>query len=81
MVFKATHQHAPLIHDLLKLAKETGLNLNEGLQSELDEITTWNIKARYDSVKREFYKKATKEFTSIWLKKVEKIYIWLKKFY
>ncbi len=33
-----------------------------------NEITTFNISARYDDYKFKFYKKATREFTDKWLK-------------
>ena len=33
----------------------------------LDEITSFNLNARYDSFKREFYKLCTPEYTSGWI--------------
>lgn len=61
-------------HNLLRLAKEAGLDFSEKQKESLAEITTFNIEARYDDYKRRFYKKATKEFTSRWVKICEDFY-------
>ena len=70
LVFKKTDSHALPIHDLVKLAEQAGIFLTEGQRKDLEEITTWNIQARYDTVKRAFYKKSTEKFTDLWTKKV-----------
>lgn len=69
----------PPTHDLLRLAKRTSLEADESLEKDLEEITTFNIRARYNNIKREFYKKATKDYTSKWFKRSEEIYQWIKK--
>jgi len=69
LVFTKTKKHPFPIHNLYKLAKQAQLKLSENQQQDLEEITTWNIRARYDSYKREFYKKATRAFTLSWLQK------------
>ena len=66
------------IHDLKKLAKQAKIELDKIKEKQLDEITTWNIRARYDDYKRVFYKKASREFTSAWMEKVNGIILWLK---
>lgn len=81
LVFKNTKEHALPIHNLVKLAQQAKLILIQSQQEDLKEITSWNIRARYDSIKREFYKKATKDFTTSWLSKVKKLYLWLKNQY
>lgn len=81
LVYKNTHSHPFPIHDLVKLARQAGITLTVQMKKDLEEITTWNIKARYDSYKRDFYKKATKEFTVSWFKKVKELFSWLKKQY
>ncbi|HCM82622.1 MAG: hypothetical protein UW22_C0055G0008 [Candidatus Gottesmanbacteria bacterium GW2011_GWB1_44_11c] len=35
-------------------------------KNEFDEISTFNVEARYDVYKRTLYKKATKEFTTMY---------------
>lgn len=71
-ILKGLHQHlkhepAIPIHKLSRLAEMCGLELDRTIQAQLDEITTFNISARYDDYKREFYKKATKEYSTKWL--------------
>lgn len=77
LVFKKTDQHALPIHDLKKLARQAKLTLTPLHEKQLDEITTWNIRARYDNIKREFYKKATQRFASEWFIKIKGIFLWI----
>lgn len=81
LVVKNTGKEAFPIHDLRKLLKDTKIEISNKQKKEFDEITSWNITARYDTIKRAFYKKATKEFTAKWLKQVKEIYQWLLKAY
>ena|SRR3989338_1468108 len=81
LVYKKTKKPPFPIHNLVKLAHDARLKLTQESLDELSEITTWNIRARYDNIKRDFYKKATTEFTKAWFIKVNKIYLWLKNQY
>lgn len=81
LVFVRTKKHAFPIHRLGKLAQQAGITLTEEQGQQFDEITSWNVNARYDTIKREFYNKATKTFTTKWMGKVKEYYIWLKKQY
>lgn len=72
------NQNAPFLHNLFRLAELSGLELNEEISDKLDIITTFNIEARYDDYKKEFYKKCTKEFTELWIKNIREILEWLK---
>ncbi len=65
---------APPIHDLEKIVKEIGLTVTSQDKKNLTEISSFNIKARYDDYKLKFYKKATKEYTKKWLKTGTKFY-------
>lgn len=56
----------PFIHNLLRLAELSKIGINDSLRKELGEINTFNLNARYDHYKKEFYKKATKEYTEKW---------------
>ncbi len=67
----------PYIHNLTKLAKETQLNLSNEQIELLQEIQTFNILTRYPDYKLAFYKRCTKEFTSIWFEKGAELYQWL----
>ena len=57
---------APPIHDLLKLAKKLSIDFDGNIAEQLKEITNFNLEARYDSYKLEFYKKATKKYATKW---------------
>lgn len=56
----------PPIHDLIRLSEKSGLDLDEKTKLELVEISTFNVSARYDDYKFEFYKKATREYSEKW---------------
>lgn len=71
-------QNAPFIHNLFRLAELSGLELTEELSDKLDTISTFNIEARYDDYKKEFYNKCTKDFTEKWINNIREIIEWLK---
>jgi HEPN domain-containing protein len=79
LVVKATEKPTPYGHKLSKLAKFTKIDFSEGQLDLLDELTAFNIEARYDDYKFHFYKKATKKYTQEYLSKSKDIYQWLKK--
>jgi len=75
---KRLQKHAIFTHDLLRLSKKIDLELSEDFEEWLDELTTFNLNARYDNYKQEFHQLCTKEFTEIWLERIEKLKLWLK---
>lgn len=79
LIVKKTNSVYPPVHALNTLAQKAKIKLNKDQENELEEITTYNIKARYDDIKLSFYKKANKKYTALWMKKIEKYYLWLKK--
>lgn len=81
LVYKNTNKHPLPIHDLYKLALQAKISISDDLFKDLEEINSWNIKARYDNIKREFYKKATEKFTLAWFKKIKELFKWLKNQY
>lgn len=68
------NKSAPLIHDLVRLAEKCKIKLTKREKIQLAEISTFNLSARYDDYKFKFYKKATKEYASKWLKTGEKLH-------
>ena len=70
--------YAPKSHDLLYLAKKAELELTERQEDLLDAITRFNINARYDDYKKEFYSKCTDEYTNTQIKNIEEVRTWLK---
>lgn len=78
IVVKKTKQHSPYTHDLVKLAFLAEIEINKTQVKQLEEISRFNIEARYDSIKMEFYKKATKKYTDKYFKISRYFYEWLK---
>jgi HEPN domain-containing protein len=68
----------PLVHNLLRLAEKSGLELTEDQKDFLVTVTTFNIRARYDDYKLEFYKTCTREFTENWIDEIKGFRKWIK---
>lgn len=75
---KNVNSEVPHIHNLVKIARDSGLKLTEDQENFLLEVTAYNIKARYPDYKRSFYSKATMEFTTVRIEKIEEMRKWLK---
>ena len=70
--------YAPQIHDLLKIIRKCDVNIDDTKLDKLSVINTFNIGARYDDYKKEFYNKCTKEYTDEQIKNIEELRTWLK---
>lgn len=81
IVYAKTNDHLTPTHNLLALAHQAGLQINVAKETQLKEITSWNINARYDDYKRKFYRKATREFTLKWLAIVKEHITWINKLF
>ncbi|MDD2365124.1 MAG: HEPN domain-containing protein [Desulfuromonadaceae bacterium] len=68
---------APRIHDLYKLAVRCNLEMTEEQMDALQYVTLFNIEARYEEHKREFYHKCTRHFTEQNIKTIEGLRTWL----
>lgn len=79
LVAKATGKPAPYGHKLTKLAKLTEVGFTNEQLDLLDEITAFNIEARYNDYKFRFYKKATKNYTQAYFQRAKEVYLWLRK--
>jgi len=75
---KEKGEYAPFIHNLYRLAELSGLVLNEEQVDSLYRITTFNLNARYDDYKKEFYLMCTPEFTAEWINKIKSLRQWIK---
>jgi len=76
---KHKDQNVPLIHDLFRIAEKADLNLTEEQKDFLDEVTRFNISARYPDYKHKFYKKCTLKFTEKKIEKIKEFRSWLKR--
>ena len=81
LVVKQIKKSAPFTHDLFYLSKLAELNLTSEQKKYLEEITKFNIRARYDNVKLAFYETCTKSYAEKYLKISNDLYLWLKKLY
>ncbi len=70
-------ENVPRSHNLPRIAKSAGLDVQDEMQDDLIRITAFNIEAHPD-YKREFRKKCTAEFTTAELKKIQEVFAWLK---
>jgi HEPN domain-containing protein len=76
---KIHHKHSMNLHNLTRIAELADLELTKDQKSDFAMITTFNISARYDDYKQNFYKKCTPEFTKIWIEKIISHRLWIKK--
>jgi len=82
-LFKAIYvnkykKHAPFLHNLYRLAELNELELTDEQSDWLYKITSFNLNARYDDYKREFYLLCTPDFTREWIEKIKIIRTWIK---
>lgn len=75
---KKFHKHAPFTHNLYRLSELCELQLSEESSDWLDKITSFNLNARYDDYKREFYLICNEEFTKEWVEKIKTLRIWIR---
>ncbi len=75
---KKHNKHAPFIHNLYRLAELSEIKLTDEKSDWLDKITSFNINARYDDYKKEFYSLCTKDFTEGWIEKIKVLRLWIK---
>lgn len=75
---KKNNKHAPFTHNLYRIAELSKIDMDEEQADWLDEITSFNLNARYDDYKRQFYNLCTKEYTEEWLDKITILRKWIK---
>jgi HEPN domain-containing protein len=68
----------PRIHNLLKLAEISNINLNQEQKEFFTDVNRFNVEARYPEFKDELRKIATEEFTIKYLNKIKEHFQWLK---
>jgi len=75
---KKHQSHAPFTHNLYRLAELDGLEMSEEYAEWLFKITTFNLSARYDDYKKEFYLMCTDIFTKEWIENIKTLQQWIK---
>lgn len=67
-------REVPWVHNLIVLCEKAKINLIEEEKKKLAEINTFNVEARYETIRYALYKKATKEYAIKWVKICKKFY-------
>lgn len=78
---KRFKEHAPFTHNLYRLGELIGLDMSEEHSDWFDEITSFNLNARYDDYKKEFYQICTPDYAKTWIERIKKIRIWIKEMF
>ncbi len=66
------------IHNLLRLAKEAGLEPDETQTEALLRITAFNIEARYPDFQRDFRRRCTAAYTAQQMAAIRKVLAWVQ---
>lgn len=75
---KSHRNHAPFIHNLIRLAELCQLgNISDEYADGLDTITSFNLNARYDDYKRAFYQRCTPQYTLEWIERIKILHGWI----
>lgn len=75
---KRFKEHAPFTHNLYRLCELISIKVTDEYSDWLDEITSFNLNARYDDYKKEFYKLCTSDYTKTWIDKITILRKWIK---
>ncbi len=75
---KHVSEEPPYGHNLVRLAERASLDVTQETREFLAQVTTFNLRTRYDDYKQEFYFTATKTFTSKWLEDIGEFRTWIK---
>ena len=75
---KKRKEHAPPVHNLVRLAGVAGIELDDETEKALIMITGFNIESRYPDFKRSFRTKCTQAFTTEQMSEIKRIFEWLR---
>lgn len=79
LIVKESGKQAPYGHKLFQLAKLINIVFSDEQLDLLDEVTAFNIEARYNDYKFQFYKKADRAYSKSYFEKSKRLYLWLRK--
>ena len=75
---KERNEYPPLIHDLRRIGEKAGLIFDMDKIITIEAISQFNIRARYDDYKKQFYNLCTQKYTSEWMEKIQEVRLWIK---
>jgi HEPN domain-containing protein len=70
-------EHPPPIHNLVRLARGAGIEIEERRVEALVTITAFHLEARYPDVKRSFRLRCTPEYTQQHVAAIKEVFGWL----
>lgn len=73
-VVRETKEQPPKTHDLSLLAALANLSLGKDVLDYFELVNKFNIRARYDDYKQDFYRMCTKEYTEENFQEITKLY-------
>lgn len=68
----------PKLHNLVRLAELSHIEIDDNKKILLDKINDFNLEVRYPEYKNELYKTCTKEFAEENIRYIKELYQWLK---
>ncbi|TCO07415.1 HEPN domain-containing protein [Natronoflexus pectinivorans] len=71
-------KHAPFTHNLYRLAELIEVEISEEYSDWLDEVTSFNLNARYDDYRKEFHSICTRDYTERWINNIIILRKWIK---
>lgn len=78
VIVHQTNEAPTATHDVEFLAKKINYPMDKTIKSQLAEISTFNVEARYDIFKQRLYKKATKEYTEMYMNHIKEMSVWIR---
>jgi len=75
---KIHKDYPPMLHDLRRIGEKSGIEFDEDKLIKIETISQFNIRARYDDYKRNFYRLCTPEYTAKWIENIKEIRLWIK---
>ena len=67
----------PKIHNLVRLAELSRVEIDNEQKFLLDKINDFNIQTRYPDYNLEFYKRCNAEYANQYLDKIKEVHTWL----
>ena len=68
----------PKTHNLLKLAQSVNLEIDDERKKLLLDLSGFNLDTRYPDYRLEFYKKCTKEFAFLYIKRIQELLVCIR---
>lgn len=62
---------------MYRLAEISEIEITDEHADWLDTITSFNINARYNDFKREFFKQCTREYADLWIARIKLLKEWI----